>query len=28
LLQDGLHLNAKGYKALTALVLEALERKQ
>ena len=28
LLQDGLHLNAKGYKALTALVLEVLERKQ
>jgi lysophospholipase L1-like esterase len=28
LLQDGLHLNEKGYKALTALVLAALERKQ
>jgi lysophospholipase L1-like esterase/1-acyl-sn-glycerol-3-phosphate acyltransferase len=27
-LQDGLHLNEKGYKALTALVLAALERKQ
>lgn len=28
LLQDGLHLNKKGYKSLTALVLAALERKQ
>jgi lysophospholipase L1-like esterase len=25
LLQDGLHLNEKGYKVLTALVLAALE---
>jgi lysophospholipase L1-like esterase len=28
LLQDGLHLNEKGYKALTALVLAALESRQ
>ena len=28
LLQDGLHLNEKGYKALTELVFSALERKQ
>ena len=28
LLQDGLHLNEEGYKALTALVLTALESRQ